>query len=117
METLITLLGLVQKASGLEASAITPFYTPDCGSPAITYSFYSTVSDGAKSRYRFQVRVHAKTLEQAITLSEDIKKALVSLGDEPTSGLMIEANGGGSLLDEETNTPQQLIIYDILAKE
>ena len=112
METLITLLGLIKKATDLDA---TPFYTGE--NPAITYSFYRTQGDGAKGRYRFQIRTHAKTLEQAITLSEQITDALVTFGDEAKDGLIVEANGGGSLLDEETNTPQQIIYFDILAKE
>ena len=112
MEILITLLGLIKKATGLDA---TPFYTGD--NPAITYSFYRTQGDGAKGRYRLQIRTHAKSLEQAITLSEQITDGLVTLGDETRDGLRIEANGGGSLLDVETNTPQQITYFDILAKE
>lgn len=112
MDVLITLLGLIKKATGLDA---TPFYTGE--NPAITYSFYRTQGDGAKGRYRLQIRTHAKTLEQAIMLNEQITDELVTLGDGTKGGLRIEANGGGSLLDEATHTPQQITYFDILAKE
>ena len=42
--------------------------------------------------------------------------ALVSVGDETRDGLVVEANGGGSLIDEDTNTPQQITYFDILSR-
>ena len=115
MDELKTLLVGIKKATGLDA---VPYLvdTANGKMPAITYTFYRTQDDGAVARYRLLTRVHASTYAEALRISDVMADALVSVGDETKDGLVVEANGGGSLIDEDTNTPQQITYFDILSR-
>lgn len=112
---LYSLLDAVKDATGINPA---PFQTPSYADnlPAITYSFYASSDDGAKAQYRFLVRVHAKDYEQCLELSDAVSKALITTGDETRFGCSIDGNGGGSLVDEETNIPQQIQYFDITTR-
>ena len=101
-----------------DVTNITPqaYQTNIVGKPAITYSFYRTSDNGAVVQWRLQVRIFARTQLEAIQLEETICNSLVTIGDETKWGCSISSNGGGSLLDVETNTPQILIYFDITAR-
>ena len=115
MDILLHLLELVKEATGIDA---VPFLSSSTGNklPAITYEFYRFSNNGAVSQYRFLTRIHSKSLEQSLDLSDKLNKTLVSLGDETSKGLLIKGNGGGSLLDDATNIPQVINYFDIVVR-
>lgn len=115
LNVLTKLLGTARTATGLNP---VPFQTQGYADalPALTYSFYCSTDDGAKAQYRFLTRVHAKTYQECLELSQKLSSALVTVGDEAREGLVIEGNGGGSLIDTETGTPQQINYYDVKAR-
>lgn len=108
-----SLLGAIQQATGIAPQA---YMTDKAGKPAITYSFYRATDNGAVATYRLQTRVFGKTQEQAIEVEQKITDSLVTLGDSTKFGCSISSNGGGALLDAETNTPQVLTYFDVVAK-
>ena len=108
-----SLLGAIQQATGIAPSA---YQTSTVGQPAITYSFYRATDNGAVVTYRLQTRVFARTQEKALEIEQEITDSLVTLGDETRFGCSISSNGGGALIDADTNTPQVLTYFDVVAK-
>lgn len=110
---LSSLLGAIQQATGIAPQA---FQTDRVGQPAITYSFYRATDNGAVAGYRLQCRFFGTTLEQAADMEQKATDALVTLGDETNFGCSISSNGGGALIDADTNTPQILTYYDVVTR-
>lgn len=85
--------------------------------PSITYIAYRQSDNAVVESWRFQTRITAESLAEAIDIEEAIADILVTLGDEEKLGsLRIEVNGGGSLEDEATGLPQLITYYDIQTK-
>lgn len=114
-EILYSLLDAVKDATGINPA---PFQTKDYADslPAITYSFYCSNDNGATARYRFLTRVHAKSYQQCLEIAAKLSDALTTVGDSTRFGCSIKGNGGGSLVDEETNIPQQIQYFDITSR-
>lgn len=110
---LSSLLGAIQQATGIAPQA---YQTSTVGKPAITYSFYRATDNGAVVTYRLQTRVFAKTQEQALEIEQQVRDSLVTLGDSTNFGCSITSNGGGALNDADTNTPQVITYFDVVAK-
>ena len=112
MNVINTLLSVIEASSGIEP---TPFNSSNINNlPSVSYTAYRQGDNAVVESWRFQLRITAESLEEAIELDETIANALVSLGDMPDYGaLRIEINGGGTLEDEETGLPQILSYYDI----
>lgn len=108
-----SLLGAIKEATGIAPQA---YQTDKAGKPAITYSFYRASDDGAKAQYRLQTRVFARTQSEALTIEEKISDSLVTLGDSTKWGCSISSNGGGALIDADTNTPQILTYFDVIKR-
>lgn len=107
------LLGAIKSATGIAPQA---YQTDKVGEPAITYSFYRSSDNGAVARYRLQVRAFGRTQEEALSIEERVTDALVTPGDSTRWGCSISSNGGGALIDADTNTPQALTYFDVVAK-
>lgn len=101
-----------------EATAIAPraFQTDKVGEPSIVYSFYRASDNGAVAQYRLQLRVFGRTMSEAAELEQKASKALITVGDETSFGCSIESNGGGSMIDAETNTPQLITYFDVVSR-
>lgn len=85
--------------------------------PSISYIAYRQGDNAIIESWRFQIRITASTLGEAIDLEEEIADELCSLGDLPNYGaLSIQINGGGTLEDPETHLPQLITYYDIQTK-
>ena len=113
MMILESLLGAIKAATGIAPQA---YQTDKVGKPAITYSFYRASDDGAVARYRLQTRAFARTQNEALELEEKLTDSLVTLGDETKWGCCISSNGGGALIDAESNTPQIITYFDIIQR-
>lgn len=113
MMILESLLGAIKAATGIAPQA---YQTDKVGKPAITYSFYRASDDGAVARYRLQTRAFARTHKEALELEEKLTDSLVTLGDETKWGCCISSNGGGALIDTESNTPQIITYFDIIQR-
>lgn len=107
------LLGAIKDATGVAPKA---FQTKSVGKPAITYSFYRATDNGAVAQWRLQVRVFGRTMREAVELEEKVSDALVTVGDETRFGCSIESNGGGSMIDADTNTAQLLTYFDVTTR-
>ena len=110
---LSSLLGAIQQATGIAPQA---YQTDKVGQPAITYSFYRATDNGAVATYRLQTRVFARTQAEALGIEQKITDSLVTLGDSTNHGCSISSNGGGALIDADTNTPQVITYFDVVAK-
>ncbi|MBM6776024.1 hypothetical protein H7U34_01840 [Collinsella tanakaei] len=108
-----SLLGAIKDATSIAPQA---FQTDSVGKPAITYSFYRATDNGAVAQWRLQVRVFGRNMREAVEIEEKLSDALVTLGDETRFGCSIESNGGGSMIDSDTNTAQMLTYFDITCK-
>ncbi len=85
--------------------------------PCVTYQAYRQGDNAVVESWRYQLRVTAETLEEAIDIEEAIADALVTLGaEEKLSSLTIQVNGGGTVEDELTGLPQLLTYYDVTTK-
>lgn len=114
METLKNILALMKQATGISPQA---FETDlKSGLPAITYNYYRTVDNGAVAQYRLQTRVTAQSFAQAMGLEKKLTDALITVGDSTKCDCSIQSNGGGTLIDEETNYPQVINYFDITTK-
>lgn len=114
METLKNILAIIRQATGISPQA---FETDlKSGLPAITYNFYRTVDNGAVAQYRLQTRVTAQSFTQAMGIEKKLTDALITIGDEYKANCSIQSNGGGTLIDEETNYPQVINYFDITTK-
>lgn len=111
--TLESLLGAIKTATGIAPQA---YQTDKVGKPTITYSFYRVSDDGAVARYRLQTRVFGRTQAEALELEEEITNTLVTLGDSTKWDCSISSNGGGALIDTESNTPQIITYFDIIQR-
>ena len=112
MNVITTLLSAIGDRTGIEP---TPFSSSNINNlPCVSYTAYRQGDNAVVESWRFQIRITAYTLEEAIDIDEEIADALVSLGDMADYGaLRIEVNGGGTLEDEQTGLPQILTYYDI----
>lgn len=108
-----TLLGVVTDACGVAPDFA---QTSKVGRRAVTYTFYRSLDDGAVASYRLQLRFFAPTLAECAEMEAATTGALATAGDSTLEGLSIQANGGGAMLDTETNTPQLITYYDITAR-
>lgn len=85
--------------------------------PCINYDIYRDAYNGALSEWRMELRITAETFQEVIEIEEKVC-SICTLGDEGKLGcLHIEVNGGGTLEDESTGYPQQLIYFEIYSKE
>lgn len=110
MEWLKQFLAEIEKATGIKPTA---FQTTQIQAlPAINYTIYPSSNDGIKTTWRLQTRIVADDLASALGLYKKLE-TLTTVADETKGGNLVEINGGGTLLDEETNIPQLLTYFDI----
>lgn len=81
----------------------------------VIYKFWQT----AAFTYRLELRIMDFTLEGAESTSAAIIKGISDFGDSnKVDGIpSIVLNGGGVLQDNETNTVQRLLYFDVIIKE
>lgn len=84
---------------------VKPFGTEiieDC----ILYKLVPVSNDGVKQQDRLEITVISTDLLTAYTMLENVKKAILTIGDEKINDdiLEISLNGGGSLENIETKT-------------
>lgn len=81
----------------------------------VVYKFWQT----APYTHRLELRVIDFTLEGAEGTAAAIIKGISNFGDSnKISGIpSIGLNGGGVLQDNETNTVQRLLYFDVIIKE
>ena len=112
MNNIKKLLSAIEKATGIKPTAFKS--TEISKVPAISYTAYRQSDNAVVESWRFQTRVTAQKLEDAIEIEEKIANKLTTLGDEwKLDALNITINGGGTLEDERTGFPQLLTYYDI----
>lgn len=115
MNVIKNLLSTIETATGITPKAFNSSTIQTL--PCISYTAFRQYDDAVKESWRFQTRITASSLLEAIELEEIIASELCSLGDEGSQGaLNIVLNGGGTLEDENTGLPQILTYYDITTK-
>lgn len=115
MNNIRQILGAIGQATGIQPQAFSTRTISQL--PAITYLAYPQRDNAIVESWRFQTRITAESLEEAIDIDAAMREALCTLADEESLGsLSIEVNGGGTLEDETTGLPQLLTYYDINTK-
>lgn len=115
MNVIKNLLTTIESTTGIKPVAFSSSSIQNL--PCISYTAFRQYDDAVIESWRFQTRITASSLQEAIELEETIADALCSLGDQGSNGaLNIVINGGGTLEDENTRLPQILTYYDIQTK-
>lgn len=84
--------------------------------PAINYTLYRASDDGAVAQWRLQIRITAETFQEVMDIEGKVRDLLTTVGDEYKYNCVIHINGGGTLEDEMTGYPQQLIYFDVITR-
>lgn len=110
MEWLKQFLADVEKATGIKPTA---FQIKTIQAlPAINYTIYPSSNDGIKTTWRLQTRIVADDLASALGVYKKLE-TLTTVADETKGGNLVEINGGGTVLDPDTQLPQLLTYFDI----
>ena len=85
---------------------------------SVNYVLIPESSDGIKEQYRLEITVIAFDFITGMKMLDDVKKALITVGDTPKTDviLSIALNGGGNLVNYETHTHHLKAYFNILAK-
>lgn len=80
----------------------------------VVYQWYGV----ALYNYRLQLRVIAESFDKCEEISKEVMKTINDFGDlNKVKGIAsVELNGGGSLKDNQTNTIQRIMYFDIVTK-
>lgn len=89
-------------------------YLGDC----VIYDAYTTSHNKIIQEIRFQVTIVASKLSATLAIEQEIEKLMLTLGDTPLSNtiLQVEANGGGSLYDNNRRKNHRIIYFNILSR-
>lgn len=89
-------------------------YLGDC----VIYDAYTTSHNKIIQETRFQVTIVASKLSTTLAIEQEIEKLMLTLGDTPLSNtiLQVEANGGGSLYDNNRRKNHRIIYFNILSR-
>lgn len=110
------LLEEIKKATNLELSYIDNLHHTT-KTPYILYRITPLSDDGIKSMDKFEVRIVAKNLLEAIKIDSQIRKLMLKQGDLVGSPfLAVEINGGGNLKEPNSSNVIQITYYKILKK-
>lgn len=84
----------------------------------VVYSFVPVSSDCIKEVNRLEITVISKDMQQGLNILEEVKKALLTFGDEQKTDNILEVvlNGGGSLENLETDTVHFKAFFVIKSK-
>lgn len=89
-------------------------YLGDC----VIYDAYTTSHNKIIQETRFQVTIVASKLSTTLAIEQEIEKLMLTLGDTSLSNtiLQVEANGGGSLYDNNRRKNHRIIYFNILSR-
>lgn len=96
---------------------IYPIQTEYLGN-CVIYDAYTTSHNKIIQETRFQVTIVASKLSTTLAIEQEIEKLMLTLGDTPLSNtiLQVEANGGGSLYDNNRRKNHRIIYFNILSR-
>lgn len=90
----------------------------------VVYSYSPKTDDGIKALYQLTLRIICKGRKEATLMRiENMKKAIqnkiITIGDNPLTEniLSVYQNGGGVMVDYDTDTTHEIMYYDIVYKE
>lgn len=112
---ILTLLRILEEATNLKAY---PLFTDSAIKDCIVYKANVISDDGAKARHRLELRLITHTVSEAERLKPIIINALVNIGDNMKIDGIYEGNmnGGGTLVDEGTQTIHSLLYFEYITK-
>ena len=89
-------------------------YLGDC----VIYDAYTTSHNKIIQETRLQITIVASKLSTTLAIEQEIEKLILTLGDTPLSNtiLQVEANGGGSLYDNNRRKNHRIIYFNILSR-
>lgn len=89
-------------------------YLGDC----VIYDAYTTSHNKIIQETRLQITIVASKLSTTLAIEQEIEKLMLTLGDTPLSNtiLQVEANGGGSLYDNNRRKNHRIIYFNILSR-
>lgn len=89
-------------------------------SAAVVYTDTPMQCDGISETHQLTLRIIAqgkteKTLKTIEKIKNDIHGVMLTVGDRSIGNILYAAqNGGGFLIDEESETTHQILYYDII---
>lgn len=114
------IINLLRENTGFDFVFDTTAKAENC----IVYSYSPSTFDGVKGLYRLSLRIIQKGRgERTLLRIENIKKKLLSVLITPhdtalsSQILSVRQNGGGVMVDYDTDTTHEIIYFDILYKE
>ena len=102
--------------SALESATklpVYPFWTDEL-KECIVYEWTPRSDDGNKQNAQLMVRIKTKTMAAAVEYAQDVKSALISLGDTQVNGAWCKQNGGGTLKDAATGFIDYIMYFDLV---
>lgn len=91
--------------------------TDDTGE-CVIYDFHTFGQQNGVQRVRLQITIIAGTMAKAVEKEENIKKAILTLGDTPLSNNILQCvlNGGGNLYDDARQKHHHILYFDIIQR-
>lgn len=102
---------VLKNATDVTVYATHTDYTGDC----VVYEEYPTSSDKVREITRLTVNIIAGSKAKSIEIEDEIKTAVLTLGDNPlsTNVLKAELSGGGNLYDYDRQKHHRTLYFTI----
>lgn len=109
------LLKIIKQATGIDA---VPLHTDNVDKDCIVYKDYFLSDDGCIAQHRLELRIITKTYAQGDIIQHQLINALVNRGDDMKIDniYQCETNGGGRLMEYETDTIHTLIYFNYITR-
>lgn len=109
----MTICEIIESATGLECY---PFFVDDLDE-YVVYTVEPYTDDGIKATDRLTVRVISSDIPNGLLISNRIKQAFITIGDNSKeNNLQCVLNGGGSLRDNDTKKIHTIMYFYITRK-
>ena len=86
---------------------------------SVSYILIPSSSDGIKEQYRLETTIVSNDFVRAVKMLDDVKNALLTIADtQKTNNILnIELNGGGNMVNYETNTYHLKAFFAVKSKK
>lgn len=116
-EQIVELLRKSEALTALIGERINPF-SIDGFTNGIVYSLTPLTDNNIVRTDRLEIHIIADDLETATAIDQQVRKVLLTTGEEPLTDNILKSqiNGGGSLEDAATGTKHIITYYSLVSK-